>query len=415
DWGTVKSSENYERRFVMTFPNETLPKGRRQKTTSLFDRQVARGAVMGTSFGLEHALWFANGPADAHEAPTFDRNRSHDYVAAEVKAVREAVGMIEIANSAKHSVKGPGARAFLDRMLAGRLPKKGRVALSPMLTAAGKLYGDLTVACLDEEDFLLFGSGTAQEMHRRWFERHLPETGVAYRNVTDELHGVAIAGPNARKLLQRIAREDVSAGALKFRDIRRTFVGGVPAILVRLSFSGELGYEIYCAPQFQMALWEHSEAAGADLGLKPYGARALMSLRLEKGWGVWTMDFRPDYTAAQSGLDAFVDWSKPFIGREAALVEKQQGPKARLVTMVVDSDRRDVVGDEAILRDGACIGHVTSGGYAHHSRCSVAMGYVPPDCAAEGTMLQVEINGEMLAARVAAAPLYDPQGTRMRG
>lgn len=414
DWGTVKSSENYERRFVMTFPNETLPKGRRQKTTALYDRLVARGAVMGTSFGLEHALWFANGPEDAHEAPAFDRNRSHDYVAAEVKAVREAVGMIEIANFGKHEVKGPGARAFLDWMLAGKLPKPGRVALSPVLTHKGKLYGDLTVTCLAEDHFLLLGSGAAQEMHRRWFTCHLPEDGVSYANITDALHGVAIAGPNARKLLERITRDDVSDAALKFRDVRKTFVGGVPAILMRLSFSGELGYEIYVAPQFQMKLWEALEVAGADLGLKPYGARALMSLRLEKGWGVWTMDFRPDYTAAESGLDAFIDWSKDFVGREAAMAEAKHGPKAKLVTMIVDTDR-DVVGDEAILQGGSCIGHVTSGGYAHHVGKSVALGYVPPEDAADGTALKVEINGIFCAARVVSAPLYDPPGDRMRG
>ncbi|MCW3783662.1 GcvT family protein [Defluviimonas salinarum] len=414
DWGTVKSSENYERRFVMTFPNETLPKGRRQKTTALYDRLVGRGAVMGTSFGLEHALWFANGPEDAHEAPTFDRNRSHAYVAAEVKAVREAVGMIEIANFGKHEVKGPGARAFLDRMLAGRLPKPGRVALSPVLTHKGKLYGDLTVTCLAEDHFVLLGSGAAQEMHRRWFTRHLPDEGVAYANITDSLHGVAIAGPNARKLLERVTRDDVSANALKFRDVRKTFVGGVPAILMRLSFSGELGYEIYVAPQYQMRLWEALEEAGDDLGLKPYGARALMSLRLEKGWGVWTMDFRPDYTAAESGLDAFIDWKKDFIGKAAAEAEAKRGPKARLVTMVIKTDR-DVVGDEAILQDGACIGHVTSGGYAHHVGRSVALGYVPPAAAADGTALQVEINGTFCAAKVVAEPVYDAAGERIRG
>ncbi len=415
DWGTVKSSENYERRFVMTFPNETLPKGRRQKTTALYDRLVAKGAVMGTSFGLEHALWFANGPSDAYEVPTFNRNRSHDYVAAEVRTVREAVGMIEIANFGKHEVSGPGARAFLDRMLAGKLPKPGRVALSPMLTPKGKLYGDLTVSCLAENRFLLLGSGAAQEMHRRWFERHLPDEGVSYRNASDALHGVAIAGPRARELLARITRLDVSHNALKFRDVRETVVGGVPVTLLRLSFSGELGFEIYCAPQFQLRLWEAIEEAGADLGLRPYGARALMSLRLEKGWGVWTLDFRPDYTAAESGLDAFIDWSKDFIGKAAAEAERARGPKTRLVTMVIDTEDRDVVGDEAILQDGICVGHVTSGGFAHMAGVSVALGYVPPACAAEGTALQVEINGAPCAARVVVAALVDPDGARMRG
>ena len=414
DWGTVKSSENYERRFVMTFPNETLPKGRRQKTTALYDRFVERGAVMGTSFGLEHALWFANGRADAHEVPSFSRNRSHDYVAAEVRAVRGNVGAIEIANFGKHEFKGPGAREFLGRTLAGHLPKPGRVALNPMLTPKGRLYGDLTLSCLDDEHFLLLGSGAAQDMHRRWFEARLPRSRVTYQNVSDALHGFALSGPRSRELLQRITRDDVSTTGMKFRDVRRAFVGGVPAYLTRLSFSGELGYEIYCEPQYHLALWEQIEAAGADLDLRLYGARALMSLRLEKNWGVWTLDYRPDYTAAESGLDAFIDWRRDFTGRAAALAERERGPQRRLVSLVVQTSDRDVVGDEAILQGDKCVGHVTSGGYAHHVRCSMAMGYVPAECSGDGTELSVEINGEQYAARVVANALYDPTGSKMR-
>jgi dimethylglycine dehydrogenase len=414
DWGTVKAAENYERRFVMTFPNETLPRGRRQKTTALYDRLVARGAVMGVSFGLEHALWFANGPDDAHEAPTFGRNRSHPYVAREVAAVRQAVGMIEIANFGKHLVEGPGARAFLDHLLAGRLPAPGRTALSPMLTPRGRLYGDLTVTCLAEDRFLLLGSGVMQEAHRRWFACHMPADGsVRHVNVSDSLHGVGIAGPNARRLLERITRTDVSVSAFRFRDARETVVAGVPATLIRISFSGELGYEIYVAPQHQLRLWEGIEAAGTDLDLRPYGARAQMSLRLEKGWGVWTLDYRPDHTAAESGLDGFIDWSKDFVGKSAALAERERGPVRRLVTLIVDTER-EVVGDEAVINAGTCVGHVTSGGYAHTCGVSVALAYVRAELAVEGTALAVEINGEMRPARVAAEPLYDPSGARMR-
>ncbi|TDQ78959.1 dimethylglycine dehydrogenase [Dongia mobilis] len=414
DWGTVKSSENYERRFVMTFPNETLPKGRRQKTTALYDRLTAKGAVWGQGFGLEHALWFADGPADAHEQPTFGRSRAHAYVAREVKAVREAVGAIEIANYAKHEFKGPGAAAFLDRVLAGRLPKPGRLTLTPMLTPKGKLYGDLTVACLGEEHFMLFGSGAMQEAHRRWFERMLPETGVAYRNMTDDLHGIAIAGPRSRDLLARLTREDVSNEALKFRDIRRTFIAGVPAIIARVSFSGELGYEIYVAPPYQLRLGEAIEEAGADLGLRWYGARALMSLRLEKAWGAWTLDFRPDFTAAESGLDAFIHWDKEFIGKEAALKERATGPKKRLVTLVIDTKDIDVSNDEAVLLGDKAVGYVSSGGFAHHVGKSMAFAYVPTELAKAGTRVDVEINGERYPAAIQGAPLYDPNGGKMR-
>lgn len=415
DWGTVKSSENYERRFVMTFPNETLPKGRRQKTTAIHDRLVARGAVMGQGYGLEHALWFADGPADAHEEPTFARSRAHDYVAREVKAVRQAVGVIETANYSKHEFKGPGARAFLDGLLAGRIPKQGRIALTPMLTPKGRLYGDLTIACLDDEHFILFGSGVAQNMHRRWFEKHLPESGVSYTNASDNWHGFALSGPKSRDLLQRITRSDVSAVGLAFRDIRRDFVGGVPVILARLSFSGELGYEVYCAPQYQLRLFEAIMEAGADLGVTPYGARALMALRLEKNWGVWTLEYRPDFTPAETGLDAFIQWDKEFIGREAALAERGKMPARKLVTLVIDIADRDVVNDEAILKDGKAVGYISSGGYAHHVGKSMAMGYVPAALAAEGTKVEVEIDGRMYSAVIIGKPLYDPEGMRMRG
>ena len=413
DWGTIKSSENYERRFVMTFPNETLPKGRKQKTTALYDRMIAKGAVMDQGFGLEHVLWFANGAEDAHEVPTFERNRSHNYVAQEIRAVREAVGGLEIANFAKHEFKGTGARDFLNHILAGYMPKPGRLALTPMLTPKGKLYGDLTVACLAEDHFMLFGSGAMQEAHRRWFEKDLP-ADVAYANVSDDWHGIALSGPKSRELLARITRDDVSAEALKFRDLRQTFVGGVPVILNRISFSGELGYEIYCKPQYLMRLADAIEEAGADLGYRWYGARALLSMRLEKGWGVWTMEYRPDFNAVESGMDVFINWKKDFVGKEATLKARNEGVSQKLVTMVIDTDEMDVAHDEAILKDGVPVGYVSSGGYAHHVGKSMAMGYVAAEFAAAGTTLQVEILGNFYDAEVLAGPIYDGNGVNMR-
>ena len=411
EWGMLKSKENYERRFVMTFPNEALPVGRRQKTTALYDRLLAKGAMMDASFGLENAQWFANGPEDAHEEPTFHRSRAHAYVAEEVKAVRTAVGAIEVANFAKHEFKGPGARAFLNYVLAGRVPKAGRLALTPMLTEKGRLYGDLTVACYGEEHFMLFGSGLMQEAHRRWFEKYLPRDGsVTYANASDSYHGIAISGPKSRDLLQKIFSGD--AGMLKFRDTLHTFVGGVPVILNRVSFSGELGFEIYCAPHFQLRLGEAIEEAGADLGLKWYGARALMSLRLEKGWGAWGLDFRPDFTAAESGLDMFIKWDKDFIGKAAAQGEQ---PGRKLVTLIIDSPETDVSSDEAILLGDQAIGYISSGGYAHHVGKSMALGYVPVEHATAGTELEVEILGERYPAQVLGAPIYDPSGGKMRG
>ena len=411
DWGTIKSSENYERRFVMTFPNETLPKGRKQKTTALYDRLMVKGAVMGQGFGLENVLWFGDGADDAYETPTFERNRSFDYVSREVNAVRSGVGAIEIANFAKHEFRGVGARAALDYLLGARVPKVGRLMLSPMLTHAGRLYGDVTVACLAEDYFMVLGSGAMQEAHRRWFEQNLP-ADVAYNNASDDWHGVALSGPKSREVLSALTRKDVSAEAFKFRDICQTYVGGVPVILARISFSGELGYEIYCKPAYLLRLAEALEDADADLVW--YGARALMSLRLEKSWGAWGLDYRPDFTAAESGLDMFIDWNKDFIGKTPALAERKTGPKRKMVGLVIDVEGVDVSNDEAILKDGVAIGYVSSGGYAHYVKKSMALGYVPMEHAVAGTRVQVEILGQMYQAEIIGAPLYDANGANMR-
>lgn len=413
DYGTTKSSENYSRRFLITYPNEELPAARPLKTTALYDRLKAAGAVFGASFGLEHALWYAPAPAEAFEKPTYRRSNAFPHVGRECRAVRDGVGLIEIANYAKHVFEGPGAGAFLDRIMSGRLPKAGRVSLSPMLSPKGKLCGDLSIGCLDSETYYVFGSNAAQNMHRRWFERHLPDRGVAYRNMTDALHGVAIAGPRSRALLQGLTRSDVAPEAFKFRDFRRMPVGGVPALVARLSFTGELGYEIYCAPQFQRALFEAIEREGRALDLALFGGRALMSLRLEKSWGVWGLDYRPDFTAAEAALDRYIQWDKAFIGKDAAAREREKGPKKLLIALKVESDDLDANRDEPIFHGGACVGYVTSGGFAHATRTSIALGYVPAELANE-TEFTIELLGTMIRATRLAAPLYDPAGTRMR-
>jgi len=410
-YGTIKSSENYERRFIMTFPNETLPKGRKQKTTSLYDRFVAKGAVMGDSFGLESVLWFANNPKDAYEDPTIKRSRSHDYVSKEVKNVRENVGVTEIANFSKHEFQGPDARKFLDYVLAGRIPKPGRICLNPMLTPKGKLYGDLTVACLNDNKFIVFGSGAVQEMHRRWFENHLKDFDIVYKNRSDDFHGLALSGPKSRDLLQKLVRENISNENFKFRDVREMYVAGVPAIVNRISFTGELGYEIYVAPHFQLKLYEEMEAAGKEFNLKPFGARALMSMRLEKNWGAWTLDFRPDFTAKESGLDFFINWNKNFIGKESA---KKDNSKLKLTPLIIETEDIDVTNNEAVVKDGKSIGYITSGGFAHHVKKSVAYSYLDEEILKTNEKFQVEINGNFYNSTIIKEPLYDPRGTKMR-
>ncbi len=413
EWGTIKSTENYERRFVMTFPNETLPKGRKLQTTSLYDHLVSKGGLMDQSFGLEHVLWFAENRDDAWEDPTFKRNRSHDYVANEVKTVRNGVGGIEIANFSKHEFKGVGARNYLNKTLAGFLPKIGRITLSPMLTPKGKLYGDLTVACLDEDHFILFGSGIMQEAHKRWFEKDLPED-VQYKNVSNEWHGVALSGPKSRELLSKITKQNLSQNSFKFRDVKQTFVAGVPVIINRIGFSGELGYEIYCNPEYLLKLALAIEEIGKEYNYKWYGARALMSMRLEKGWGVWSLDYRPDFNAIESGLEKFINWDKEFVGKDATLKLKNSPNQKKLVTLEIKTEGIDVSNDEAIIKNGKTIGYISSGGYGHHVKKSLAMGYIDVNFISPNSSMEVEILGKFYKAKVLGKPLYDEAGLKMR-
>ena len=369
EYGTAKAAENYARRFQISYPNEELPAARRQKTTALIRpihrrrRGHGRDFRAGTCAVVRRLRRRRNRDADLR------RSNAFLFVAAECHAVREAVGAVEIANFAQHEFRGDGAEAFLDTMLAARLPARGRLVLSPMLTPRGRLIGDLSVARLADDSFILFGSGAAQEMHRRWFESRLPASGVHYRNASDDWHGIAISGPNSRELLSRITRQDVAAAALKFRDIRAAAVGDIPALLARVSFAGELGYEIYCAPPYQRKLHESIAAAGADLGLRLYGSRAMMSLRLEKNWGVWGLDYRPDFNAVEAGLEKFIaDKDADFIGKSAFQSQQKEGAKKRLSTLIVETENIDPSHDEAIFHNGKPITHATSGGYAHHTK-----------------------------------------------
>jgi dimethylglycine dehydrogenase len=411
----AKVRENYSRRFSITFPNEELPAARPQKATAIYDRLKAKGAVFGASFGLEHALWFAPEGTPAQEVPTFRRSNAHSPVGQECRAVRAGVGLLEIANYGKHEVTGTRAEAWLDWLLAGRLPPQGRVGLAPMLGRQGKLMGDLTVARTGAERFMIIGSGVAERFHVRWFEDHLPDRGVAVRPVASERVGFALAGPRSRELLARLTDEDLSGAALRFFDVRQMDVARVPALVARVSFTGELGFEIYVDAAYQLALLDALVEAGQDLGLAHFGGRALNSLRLEKSFGAWLREYTPDYTPFQAGLARFIDFDKgDFVGRDAALRLREAAPSHRLVTLVVDAADADAYGDEPVLADGRVVGFTTSGGYGHTVERSIALAYLEPAFATAEAELAVTILGEDRPARVAPEPLCDPTGARMR-
>jgi dimethylglycine dehydrogenase len=284
-----------------------------------------------------------------------------------------------------------------------------------MLNPAGRIMGDLSIACLTEGRFLLVGSGFAEEFHLRWLAAASPPADVFVRSVASSLCGFSIAGPRARELLQPLTREDLSAETFRLFQVRQTAVGFAPSILVRAGFTGELGYEIWTTPDYFATLHEELWRVGQGLGLKHFGGRALSCLRLEKGYGSFNKDFRPDFTPAETGLDRFVDFGKgAFTGREAALAEKAAGPRRRFVVLEIAATEAELIGYESIMKDGRAVGYVTSGAYGHCVGKSLAAGYVPAPLAQDGETFQIDILGDMCVATVRLAPLYDPQGIRLR-
>ncbi|MEL6432212.1 MAG: FAD-dependent oxidoreductase [Pseudomonadota bacterium] len=419
DWITPgytlpKVIENYQKRFSVSYPNEELPAARPFCRTPMYDRFDAMGAVWGHQYGLEVVNYFAEGDEPRFETPSFRRSNAWEATKREVRAVREAVGINEVHNFGKYRITGAGARDWLDRIMAGRIPKPGRISLTPMLSPKGRLIGDFTVSCLSEDTFQLTASYGAQAYHMRWFQLNDAEN-VRVENISDRLNGFQIAGPKARDLLAACTREDIAD--MRFMDVRKLCVGMVDCLVQRVSYTGDLGFEIYCDPMAQRALWDVLWSAGQPMGLKPFGMRAMMSLRLDRFFGSWLSEFSPDYTPGETGMDRFISFKKntDFVGRAAAEAERAKGAARKLVAFEVEAEDTDVNAYEPVWIDGKVQGFCTSGGYSHHAEKSIALALIPTNLANEGLEVEIEILGQMRAAHLITEHLFDPDGTRMRG
>ncbi|MCF6102529.1 GcvT family protein [Mesorhizobium muleiense] len=473
EWATLrytnaKVRENYSRRFSIRFPNEELPAARPAQTTPLYDTMLANNAVMGDSWGLETPLWFAPKGTEPKDIVSFHRSNDFGPIGEEVRATREKVGVTEIANFAKYEVSGPGSEDFLNRLMTNRMPKTGRIVLTPMLNEFGRLIGDFTIAKAGEERFMIWSSSAAQKYHMRWFEKHLPKDGpgasqVRIHRFDQTLVGLSIAGPKSRDLLQKLVDADISTKAFRFMDFREMAVGGAPCMVNRITYTGDLGYEIWMAPAYQRLVYKAIKDAGEEFGLVDFGMRALLSMRLEKNFPTWFRELRPIYGPFEGAMDRFVKLEKnDFIGRDAAAREQAEGPKLRRVSFIVDAADADVMGDEPIWAkvggkdygtvekphgygaqrfdtdgkevrgsraaegasavrgivdgDWRVVGWVTSGGYAHYIKESMAQGYVPAALAADESagLFEIEILGSRRPARINVEPPFDPSGEKMR-
>uniref|UniRef100_UPI003B52B403 GcvT family protein n=1 Tax=Roseovarius indicus TaxID=540747 RepID=UPI003B52B403 len=402
----------YTRRFVMTYPNEQLPAGRPLKMAPAYSDMTAAGARWGASWGLELPLYFAPSD-DFEEKPTLKRSNAFPIVAEECKAVRETAGLLDISGFSRFEVTGDGAEAWLDHLLASKLPAPGRAKLAPMLAPDGRLKGDLTVFNWGDGTWWIMGSYYLREWHMRWFHDHMGD-GVSVRDISDATVGFGVSGPNARKIVEKLT--DGPIAELPFMGCGTFDIGLYRCKVGRLSVAGELGYEIHCSAAEHIGLRKLLLQAGADLGLREVGFNALLSLRLEKSFGIWSAEFTQGYTPAQTGMDRWIAWDKgDFIGKEAAQAERDSGgPSTHIVTLEIDAGDADASGFEPVWQNGQRVGFVTSGGYGHTTGKSLAMAMLDRSATTEGTELTVHIVGAERPAKVIAPSPYDPSGKAMR-
>ena len=419
DWASKSSTEQttryfYENRSEKIFPYQEFDVGRPIHKPAVYDRLQEANAVFGSSFGHEHANWFAASKAQAKDSLTYRQPNWWQPVIDEGKRCRNELGLMEFSAMAKFEVSGPGAENWLNHLLANRMPKIGRMTLSPMLSARGRLAGDFSVSQIEPERFLLLGADYMQLAFMRHMNQFLPVDGVSFTNLSSTYGGLHLCGPNAQALITRLAKHDMDSSSFPFMSAAEMTIGDIGKVQVlRVSFTGETGYEMYLPMTSQLALFDLLRAEGANLGLGLVGTRCLMQTRLEKSFPAWALELSSDYTAVEAELDRFVKTDKgDFIGRDAFL--NAPAPREKFATFTVDAGDCVVWGDEAIFLDSKPVGYVTSGGFGPTCEQHIALGYVNCDAYRPGGQYAVEVLGQLVAAELQTEPLYDPTGAKMR-
>ncbi|MGR3709291.1 MAG: GcvT family protein [Alterinioella nitratireducens] len=410
----VKGMETYGNEYAMHFPWHEWPAGRDRKLSPVHDRVIAAGGVMGAYNGWERANWFAKPGDDTSLEATHTWDRSGPWEARireECEAVRDHVGVLDLPGFSRFKVEGPGADEWLRGLVAGALPKLGRAGLVYFADHRGRIVTEMTVAREAEDLFILVTAASAQWHDRDWLTRHMPQdAGFTLTDWTDRMSTLIVTGPKSRDLMATLCDADLT---LPWLSLQETEIAGGWAALVRLSFAGELGWEIHAETADMPAIHDAVIAAGA----KPFGMYALNSLRLEKGYRAWKGDLSTDYSLLEGGLDRFVKLDKPqeFPGKAALMVEKQRGVSKRFVTLIVEAGEADAPYMSCLWHGDEIVGETTSGGWGYRVNASIALGMVRADLAVPGTELEVEIYGQKHRAVVQEdRPLWDPENERLR-
>ncbi len=419
DWADVaftkaRVRDQYANRFAIHFPNEERDAGRPVRKRPVYDTQHNLGAVFGLNAGWEHPLWFSD-EIGTKDTNGFTRQNWFDPVGRECQMLRDRAGIIDISNFAKYRVSGSGAADWLDAIFANIIPRQqSRSCLTPLIGVRGGIAGDFTVTCLDNDDYMIIGSGLAERYHLRFFNAVPKPAGVTFKSETVDLCGFNVAGPKSREILQRLTNADLSNDAFPFMRSARIQLAGIDLLALRVSFTGDLGWELHCAQEDQLELYTALLEAGKAFGTGPVGSRALMSLRLEKGYGSWSREYSPEYWPQESGLDRLIKTEKDFLNKTACLDTMARPPRETLSILHVHSaTNADASGGEPIFTtEGNFVGRVSSGGYGYHVDMSLALAYI--DAAATDTEVDVMILGQPHRATILSEPPFDPSGERLR-
>ena len=413
-----KNKETYAHVFVVHYPDEERPAARPLRTAPCYERLKNMGAVFGQKFGWERANWFATDGMVQEDDWSFRRSKWFDAIGKEIANVTANVGLLDMTAFAKCRISGPGAEAFLDYFVANRLPKKiGSIGLCHALNKNGGVHSEFTILRESEDSFYLVSAGALQRLDHDYLQKHMPKSRtVRFTQLTGATGVLVIAGPKSRELLQRVSRADFSNEAFRWLTSQNIVVGMAPVKAMRVNYVGELGWELHHGLEYQNHIFDALFAAGEDLGLKPFGIRAMDSMRIEKSYRMVGTELSIEYSAYESVMDRFVKPDKgDFLGGKALLDSQKAGLKNLLVTLEVRGvEDADALGNNALLRNGKLIGRATGGGFGFRVNKSLALGMVQPEFSGLGTELEIDILGKTFEAVVVPDSPFDPKNERLR-
>ncbi|MEM7169120.1 MAG: FAD-dependent oxidoreductase [Pseudomonadota bacterium] len=408
----------YGLQYAIPYPHRLLASGRPLQCTPLYDRLQKKGAQFGQIGGWERAMWFdRDGQTYDEDKLSFEDDEPwQEAVRQECEAVRDAVGIMDHGGFTKYELKGPGAKAFLELVFCGTAPGPGRVKLSYMLTPKGKVWSEATIAYLADDHYLLCGPTLALDRDYDWLATHMPDDGsVTLSKGSPRDAALMVMGPRSRELLGQLTDGDLSADAMPWMSVRDITLAGRPVTALRVSYVGELGWELHMASKDLSAIYDACWDAGRDLGLADFGSYALNAMRIEKGYHGWGADFGCEYSPFEAGLAGFVNFKKDdFVGRDAALAARDDGLSWHFTGFVLEGAEADPLAGDPITQDGQWIGYVTSASQGFRLDQRFALGYVRGEALEEGTKIKLTLFGKMATATVAMPPFYDPQNTRLK-